>query len=359
MPTRLICVVSSLSLDSEARFALNLCRDRVAAGWSVTAYTRDANAVDSELRKSAIPLRHAPLLGFLDMTSVPILSRDFKLEEKGAIILVQRFRDAFIVNMAMKLACRNDLKVVMMKHSAQLPRNTRLGKYIYSSLHALIFSSSFARSEFQRAWLPAQPPCPSSKTHTIYNSLYAPLPRIEEKEHTGLKIALYYGPIAPGHGLELLIDTLPALKECRTRLWIAGLGNPDYIDTLRRRALSKSVMSLIDWKTGDYNLHDLLPKVTYGVFPYTTPDAFGYQNIEFMAAGVPQITSRLPIAMEYFGTFDAPGITESGSSEALAENIIKMSTDADFRKRAADFAYQRYSSALSWDELISRFMRIL
>ncbi len=342
---------------SEAEYALELCRGLRKSGWSVTTYTRDIPSLDKHFRDNAIDLRHIPMQGLTDYGTIRRLAGHLNQESRDTIILVQTFRTAFIALCARKLSGRNDLKVVMVSHKITPTRNTFLSRRVYRNLSALIFSSEHARDEYLNAWPQGKVPTPSERIHIIYNSLdRANAPVAEPK--TGPIVALYDGLITEDNELESLIDILPSLRGHRLRLMLGGRGRTEYIDRLRRRALSIGVMDLISWQTGAA-VDTLIERSHFGVFPYGDSNAFGYANIRLMAAGKPQIITDTRIAREYLSANGGATYIRPNDPNALQQSMLTLAAKADLRQQQGQEARHRFDTFLAWPDFLQRFIDIV
>ena len=103
---------------------------------------------------------------------------------------------------------------------------------------------------------------------------------------------MFHGPLIPGKGLEVLIDAMSLLKRTKIRLKIVGTGQPDYVDSLRRRALTREVMDMIDWHKHTKRPLDIIGGCHFGVLPSVKEEAFGLANLEYMASGRPRHHSQ-------------------------------------------------------------------
>ena len=349
---RLLALVSYAGGASEVRYALDLCCGLRSEGWSVTAYTRDMQAVDSLFQAAGIDLRHAPMQGLTDYGTIRNLATHLSRESRGSVILAQTFRTAFIGLCARKLASRPDLRVVMVSHRVRPPRNTFISRRVYRNLSSLIFSSVYARDTFAQAWKPGHMPAAGERLHVVRNSLFNPPGTIPEPA-SGPRVMLYNGAIFPGCGLENLVETLADLRGKRIRLLIGGRGSSDYVDMLRRLALNRGVMDLISWQTGGAAA-DLVARSHFSVYPYSAPDAFGYANIHTMAAGRPQIVTATRIAAEYLGHTGAALYIPPSDNEALRNAILTLADNPQLRAESGAAARSRYDSHLSWPSFIAR-----
>lgn len=348
---RLIYLTGSRSWDGVARYVLDLCRHFRSAGWSVTAYTPDATAVDRWFLREGIALRHVPLSGFADIYTLSKLVRDLKSEPRGAVIHVNRLRDAFIALLARKLARRKDMKVVLTRHVAEVGRDSRVARRIYRNLDAMIFSSAYSASLFASGWEGKPLPFNRERVKVLHYAVEShethPVPEPEK----GPKVALWHGRITPEKGLETLLDALTFLKKKRIRLQIAGTGNPDYVDTLRRRAALNGVLQMIDWKGRFTSIWELTAISHFGVTTATGNGAFGYTNLDYMAAGRAQITTPHPIQTEYLSDGKEALFVAPGNPEALAEAMLRLAGDDELRNELGLAALRRCRADLSWERL--------
>lgn len=349
MSGRLIHIVSSNTWGGKERYALDICRYYRTKGVSVSVYTRDAKVVDDEFRKCSIDLRYAPLGGFYDFASIIKIAGDLKREPQNTIVHVHRFRDAFMVLVARRVIRRKDIKVVYTHHTAKPCYNSRLARKVYFGVDKHIFVSEIACRVFLSSWGKDGQPFPSSKISVIHNSIYENQPKREEEPQSGPIIAMFHGRLSPEKGVEILLDALKYLKGCRTRLWIVGAGDPDYVDNLKRRALSLGVFDMIDWKGYVKNVHELIPQSHFGVLPSLWEEGFGLANIEYMSHGRPQVCSNNGAQPEYLTDQEAL-MVRPGDVEGLGVALVKMATDTELREKMGYRSHQRFSARLSWDK---------
>lgn len=355
---RLIHIVSSNTWSGRERYALDVCRSFALRGWSVTAYTRDALAVDKHFHDAGIDLRHAPLGGYYDFPSAWLLSRDFKHEERGAIVHVHKYKDAFTAVLARKLCGRSDIRIVMTRHLAKKAVDTWLYRRIYRNLNAHIFVSKLAMQKFLQTWKGRELPFDEHQLYMLHNSIISTVASPEEEPSLGPKIAMFHGRLSPEKGVETLIDALPELKNKRTRLWIVGTGDPDYVDSLKRRALSLDVLDMIDWKGYVKDVHEIIPLCHYGVLPSVWEEPFGLANLEYMAHGRPQICTDNGAQSEYLTDGTDALMVKPSNSTALASAMIKLSESDLLRKQMGDAAYRKFSAELSWQPFCNALEKI-
>lgn len=355
---RLIHIIASNRWRGKERYTLDVCREFAHRGWSVTAYTRDAKTVDNFFTEQGIDLRHVPMRGVWDFYSIRCLTKDLRHETQDTIVHVHSYRDAFIVLVARHLARRPDIKVVVSRHKVKRALNTWLFRRIYKRVDRHIFVSEIAKTRFLSSWRRTRCPIPEERMHVLFNSIYIPDVEIGEEPEKGPKVGMFHGPLIPGKGVETLIDALPRLKGKRVRILIVGGGDPDYVDKLRRRAIVRGVMEMIDWKKLTEDPHTLIESCHFGIQPSVELEAFGMSNIEYMAHGRPVVCSNNGAQPEYITDGVEGYLVPPADASALGEAILRMATDDDERRRMGAAALQRFQSTLSWPHFTSRLQEI-
>lgn len=322
------------------------------------ALTRDAKAVDSMFEKYGIPLFHAPLRGFYDFTSIKLLARQLKDIPGKVVIHAHGFRNVFTALVARKLSGKTDVKIVMTRHKVRRAVDSWLLRLIYRNIDALIFVSRAARDRFVATWHNRLMPISAERMFVIHNSLNLPQPDFAPPAQGRPIIAMFHGPIKPGKGLEILIDSLAMLKGKRIRLRVVGSGMPDYLDKIRRRAISRGVMEMIDWYKHTDDPLPLIADSDFGVLPSVQEEAFGLANIEYMAVGRPQIASSNGAQPEYITDGWEGMLIPPANPSFLAENISKLASNPELRLKMGKRAYESFNHRLSWQHFIEPLTNI-
>lgn len=354
----LIHLISSNKWSGAQRYALDICRHYHSVGWRVAAITRDAKVVDDHFRKAGITLFHAPLRGFFDPASALMLAGVLKgLPVNLSYVHVHRYRDAFTVLLAKRIARRPDIRVISTRHTVREGRNSWLFRRIYYKINAHIFVSRTALDRFRAPW-PESLPMRRETVHILNNSINISVCDHVPEPDKGPVFAIYVGPVVKGKGIETIIDALATLRKLRLRLRIVGHGNPDYLDSLRRRAMARGVMEMIDWKTLADIPIDIISQSHFAVLPSVEREAFGLPNIYVMAAGRPQICSPNGAQSEYLVDGESALFVPPADAHALADAMRKLATDREIRAHIGAEAHRAYVSALSWDSFIPRLTEI-
>lgn len=333
-------------------YALDICRHYNARGWQVTALTRNAVGVDAPFAEAGIELVHAPLNGFLDISTAMILARRLRrMPQDGGVVHVHRYRDAFAVIIAKKIAKRPDIRVVSTRHAVRRGRDTFLFRKLYKLIDAHIFVSAMAYDAFRHA-ATRNIKLPPDSVYILRNSLNIPAGEPAPEPSRGPVTALYQGAIMKGKGLETLIDALTSLRNLKMRLRISGTGNPDYLDLLRRRAMSRGVMEMIDWNTKGSPSVEQCAEAHFSVLPSTEREALAMSALMAMAAGRPQAVTSNGAQSEYLEDGKTALLVKPADAALLAEAMRRLASDAPLRQEMGREAYTVYSRLLSWPHFI-------
>ena len=356
---RLIHLISSNHWGGAWQYALDLCSHFLGKGWKVTALTCDAKAVDDRFRSAGVGLRHAPLRGLFDPASALILSSMLKEIPAGeGIVHVHRYRDAFTALLARRLAKRPDVRVVATRHSVRRGRDTRLFRRIYRNVDAHIFVSHLAYDAFRTTWEPAPAPLPDGRVHIIHNSLNLPDSPPPEEPEKGPVTAMYHGPLVEGKGLETIIDALVSLRDLKMRMKICGKGSPDFLDKLRRRAMTRGVMEMIDWNTSAKEAESAIAESHFGVQPSMEREAFGLENLRYMRCGRAQVCCANGAQREFLADGVTALFVPPADAHALAEAMRRLASDQTLRRRLGENARKEFDIRLSWDIFTRRMRKI-
>lgn len=360
MPARLIHMLSSTLWGGREQYALDICRSYSQRGWNVTVFTGDATAIDTPFKQAGIKVRHLPLGRYAGLSTILRLGSLLRQSAKEpTVVHVHTMRDAFLALAARRLSRRKrHIKVVLTYHRVRPCRNNALRRRILRNLHALIFPSALCKGTFLSPWNPMELPLPADRVHTIHNSIYTTEDAHPGPPATGPLVAFYYGRIVQGKGLETFISALPALRGLRTRACIAGQGDPDYIDALKRLADRLGVMDMIDWAGKTLTMAQVLDSGHIGVFPSLLPESFGLSNAACMAWGRPQVCTLNGAQTEYLTHGQEALLITPSDGEGLANALLRLIKDSGLRARMGAAARKRYDTRLAWPRFETRLTGI-
>ncbi|MDE5794522.1 MAG: glycosyltransferase family 4 protein [Muribaculaceae bacterium] len=352
---RIIHVLSSVMWSGVERYALDICCHCRDHGDDVLVITRDARAVDDVFRRKGIDIRFAPLGGFLSYQAVKGICDIINESNEYTAIHCHNTRDAFAALTARRLLNRHDIRVILTRHYVRRAGRSPFHRFVYRNVDHIVFVSQIAKQKFMSGWhWKGRYADDDINAIVIHNSLNVPLTPLVDEPTKGPVTAMYLGRLAPDKGLEQLIDALAILKSMKIRFRIVGTGHPDYVDSLRRRALNAGVMHMIDWPRHKENTEDFIRMSHFGVLPSSAPEAFGMSNIEFMKEGRPIICTDNGAQPEYIKHGRDGILIPPNDTERLALEMRRLALSSELRATLGQSSRKRFESELSWTNFISR-----
>lgn len=317
--------------------------------------TRDARAVDDVFRHHDIPVRFAPLGGFLSYHAVKGICDVLNENPQPTAIHCHDTRDAFAALTARRLIRRDDIRVILTRHYVRRAGRSPFHRFVYRNVDHLIFVSEIVKDKFFSGWhWDGRFSEEDINSLVIHNSLNISLEPIVEEPSKGSVTAMYLGRLAPHKGLEDIIDALSILKGTKLRVRLVGTGHPDYVDSLRRRALTAGVMHTIDWPRHKENTEQFIRMSHFGVLPSTASEAFGMSNVEFMKEGRPIICTNNGAQPEYIDNGKEGILVDPHNPERLAWEMKRLALSSELRREIGSAARKRFEEHLSWPHFIEK-----
>lgn len=357
---RLVHLISSNHWGGIEQYALDICRHYRKQGWEVTAVTRDAKAVDTKFADNDINLVHAPLAGIYDINSVWRLAQIFRRAPMDrCVVHAHRYCDACIALMAKRLANRMDIRVVVSRHIIKPGHDTFLFRRICAKADAHVFVSKVALESFNSTWSKhdKSSPLPKERIHVLHNSLNISQPA-DSQQIRGPITAICHGTIVAGKGFETVIDALSMLRDIKLRLRIVGSGDPDYIDSLRNRAIARDVMHQIDWLIPGTDPQLWIGESHFGVQASSIREAFALESLRYMALGKPQVCVCNGAQSEYLSDGVTALFVPPADAPKLADAMRRLATDEELRNSIGRNALVAYNNRLDWKHFITTLDKI-
>lgn len=350
---QLIHLVSSNRWGGIEQYSLDICRHYLGQNWDVIAVTRDAKAVDDRFEECGIRLVHARLGGIYDFSTVVRLIKLFRNAPEGkCVVHVHRYSDACCVLIAKRLARRFDIRVVVTRHIIKPGRDSYLFRRVCAKADAHIFVSRIALDSFISRWGSInKSPLPGERVHVLHNSLNITSQKLES-DLKGPVTAICHGTIVKGKGFETIIDALSTLRDIKLRLRIVGNGNPDYVDSLRNRAIARDVMDRIDWIIPAYDREGWIIGSHFGVQASTHREAFALESLRYMALGKPQVCVSNGAQSEYLQEGVTALFVPPADPPKLAMAMRELATNVELRAQMGENARSAFRNRLDWKHFI-------
>lgn len=349
-------LVSNRVWGGGERYAYDLMRRTLSEGIPTAVVAAPAPVVADRFRELGVQVTTAPLRGFTDAAS-PRIVRDAVLRAPGdspVVIHVHDFKNAFTAILAKKMVGRRrKVRVVMTRHLVKRGKRNALYRYIYRNLDAMIFISGLVRDEF----FSGRPQMDAARCHTVLNSILDAEMFPHAFSGEGSVRMAYLGRLSPEKGLELLLRSLSKLKDRRWTLAVAGKGEDAYEEGLRKLAADLGISDRVEWLGYVDNVHPLLMRTDIGVVPSVWREPFGLVLLEYMAQGIPVVTTGLgaqrEILEEGVDSIIVGGDTEEELEQGFAAALARLIDDAGLRSGMGRKARETFEEKFSYDRFFS------
>ena len=176
-------------------------------------------------------------------------------------------------------------------------------------------------------------------------------------ERYGDPFLLFVGRLRHYKGLHVLLDAMPNVD---ARLVIVGEGpkGPELREQARRLALGDRVV--FAGSLDDAALHDHLAAAGIGLLPSSTEtEAFGLAMVEYMAAGLPVISTELGTGTSYVNQDGVTGaIVPANDARSLSEAIRRLLADPPLRARMGAAGRNRVREKFTTDAMMRGMDRL-
>ena len=160
------------------------------------------------------------------------------------------------------------------------------------------------------------------------------------RERFGDPFILFVGRLRHYKGLDVLLEAMPRVD---ARLVIVGDGPMG--DSLRTQAKRLGLNGQVHFagSVSDEVLHDHLAAAGVGILPSSGPaEAFGLAMVEYMAAGLPVVSTELGTGTSFVNQDGVTGlVVRAGDPAALAEGLGRILADRARRDRMGQAGRER------------------
>jgi glycosyltransferase involved in cell wall biosynthesis len=293
---------------------------------------------------------------YLAFPTVKELKKVFTDEKIDVIHLLLPMSGAIV---AIRAARALQIKIVAHSHSQpenlfmDMPKfiqptlNNLWNKYlawVYSQAESIIFPSELARSLLQKLNRENQPSAVVSNGINLEHFQLKEIGDFHEKFNIpdGKVKLLFVGRLFPEKSVDTIIKAIPHIikKHPNTHALIVGAGHlrPKLEKLVQNLSVGKHVtfLGLIseEDKVLAYNASDIF------ILP-SLAELEGMVVLEAMACGKPIIISDAPMSASRFFVDGNGFLFKTQDHEHLAEQVLKLITDADLRKKMGEKSYEK------------------
>jgi len=191
--------------------------------------------------------------------------------------------------------------------------------------------------------------------------LFTPDPGVQRKTDE----LLFVGRLVEVKGLQILLDAMPKVlaKHPGIRLVVAGAGPLE--SELRASAAKLNMTDRVDFlgMVPQSKLPLLYQQATLAVFPFIVTksgvqEGFGLVVVEAMGCCCPVIAGDLPAIQDTVVHEENGLIFPSGNAQVLADSILKLLDDPEFRARLAGEGRKSVVQNFDWEIIAGKYSHI-
>lgn len=340
------------------RYVLDLCRALEADGHSVAVITRGKEAVDSRFRAVGLALGKLPLGGIFDFISPGRLAAVLDRMAAPIVVHVHNFKMARLAVAARRLMKDpSKARVIVTRHLVRPAKTDRASLELYKAVDSIVFVSQLACDRF-RSTLPAGAVA-DEKLHVVHNAIAAPAATEPLAKEPGELRVVYTGRVCAEKGLDILIKALARVAPLKNlRLHIAGTGTPRDIERLMRLAASAGISDRIIWHGHLDEVWPLISSADIAVLPSVVPEAFSMSLLEYLAAGVPVVSTDLGSQPEIIESGVNGILVPPSDISALAYTLQKLAENPELRASLALEARRTAAEKVSYAQFYEKIKGI-
>lgn len=345
-------IVSNKVWGGGERYVLDLCRALEADGHSVAVITRGRRAVDSVFEAAGFTPGRLPLGGIFDFVSPGRLAAVLDRMSAPVVVHVHNFKDARTAVAARRMMHEpGKVRIVVTRHLVRPGKTDRSSTALYGAVDAIVFVSKLARDVF----MSTSPRVDESKIRVIHNAVVAPTDIVPAGKPADELRIVYAGRICDEKGVDVLVRAMSNLTDIPgLRLAIAGTGTPRDVERLSRLASMLGVADRIDLLGHVADVWPLLASADIAVLPSIAREAFSLTILEYLASGLPVVSSDNGSQPEIISDGINGLLVPSGNDKALADALRRLASDAGLRKKMGAAARRTYEEKASYPVFYSR-----
>jgi glycosyltransferase involved in cell wall biosynthesis len=214
---------------------------------------------------------------------------------------------------------------------------------------------------------------PAEKIHVLMNlpddRIFAPIDRPSVRRDTGRFVVVYHGTLARRLGLDLALEAVARARGSIPGLELRIIGDGEergHLLELRRKLGLEGTVTFSDGFVPVERIPELIADADVGIVPLRvspgTDIMLPTKLLEYTSLGIPTICPRTNTIRAYFDE-EMVEFFEAGDPDSLAEAILRLHADPDWRASLAEQAAARFADRYRWTshkkvytELVTRLL---
>ena len=336
-------------------YVLNLAKEQRDNGHSVEIICADRPVLVDIFRNEGFNVHVFRLHGHLNFFSPRKFARILSDCGSQTVVHVHRIPDIVFASKAIGLLPETKRPAfVITHHLIDIPFADKKFDKPYAMIDQVICVSHKSKNTLLSVPSGIDP----AKVSVILNStkvISRQSDRTDNPDNSPVNIT-YLGRLVPEKGVDTLIEALPMIH-CAT-LTICGGGSDNYVASLRALAERLGVNDRIRWIGFTDRIAEYISHADIGVIPSRWQEPCALVNFEFMAAGVPLVTSDTGGQPEIITDGVDGFLVPSDDPDALANAINRLAGDPDLRFKMGKAARETFLNRFTYDNFYRQVMDV-
>lgn len=339
-------------------YVLTLAKEQQKNGHSVEIICADRPPVVDILKKEGFKVHVMQLHGHINIFAPRKFAKMLREANQPTVVHVHRIPDTVFASKAISLLPDNNKPgFIMTHHLVNLPFTDKKFDKPYAMLDRIICVSQKSKDTLLSVPSKIDP----AKVTVILNSTKV----ISQKSDSGKKpenspvSITYVGRLVPEKGVDTAIEALALIPGATLTICGAGKDSADkYVANLHEIADRLNVNDRINWTGFSTNVSKYIAESDIALIPSRWQEPCALVNFEFLAAGVPLVTSNTGGQPEIITEGVDGFLVPPDDHKALAAAVNRLVENPDMRKKMGEAARKTFLRRFTYDNFYKQVMAV-
>lgn len=352
---KIVHLVSAKEWGGGEVYVMSLATEQRNHGHEVEIICANRPEVVKHFKEGGFNVHVMQIHGHINLISPLLIANIFRRYHGQALIHVHRIIDTHLVANALRLlpAARRPRFICTNHLIQQAPTAKKLDK-AYSMLDKIICVSQKSKDMLlsNRSGI-----VPSKVTVILNSTKTIAKPKNQEDDNCKKTVSmLFMGRLYPEKGVDTIIDDMPMMPD--VSLTICGKGEENYTALLHERAKKNGVDNRIEWIGFTPKVVEYISRADIGVIPSRWEEPCALVNFEFLAAGIPLVTSNTGGQPEIITDGVDGLLVAPDDPKALAAAVNSLVDNPDRRKTMGKAARETFMRRFTYDNFYKQVMAV-
>ncbi len=338
-------------------YVLTLAKEQRENGHSVEIICADRPPVVDRFKKEGVKVTVLQMHGQINLFAPRKFARMIRKSYQPTVVHVHRIPDTVFASKAISLLPEDRRpSFIMTHHLIDLPFTDKKFDRPYEMLDRIICVSQKSKDTLLSVKSHIDP----TKVTAILNSTKVVTTKSpENKPKDRPAMITYVGRVVKEKGVDTLIEALARVQGATLTICGGGASEKDeYVTYLHKLADRINVNDRINWTGFTTDVTKYIGEADIAVIPSRWQEPCALVNFEFLAAGVPLVTSNTGGQPEIISEGIDGLLVPPNDPKALAEAIQRLVDDPDLRKKMGEAAREKFLNRFTYDKFYQRVMSV-